>query len=47
MLLKLCYSILIECLHTVKPVYNELGYNEFPFITKQIVCSERIDLFIS
>ncbi len=30
---------------TVKPVYNELGYNEFPVITKHIVFTDRIDFF--
>jgi hypothetical protein len=31
--------------NTVKPVYNSLGYNEFPVITQHIVSTDRIDLF--
>jgi hypothetical protein len=27
--------------NTVKPVYNELGYNEFPLITNHIVRTEH------
>ncbi len=30
---------------TAKPVYNELGYNEFLVITKHIVFTDRIDFF--
>jgi hypothetical protein len=32
--------------NTVKPVYNELGYNKLPLITKHIVCTDRIDFLI-
>jgi hypothetical protein len=32
---------------TVKPVYNELCYNEFPLITNHIVFTDRIDFFIN
>jgi hypothetical protein len=29
--------------NTVKPLYNELGYNEFPVITEHIVLTDRIE----
>ncbi len=32
-------------IYTVKPVYNEFGYNEFPVITERIVFTDSIDLF--
>ncbi len=38
-------SFMIAKRDTVKPVYNELGYNEFPVITKHIVFTDRIDFF--
>jgi hypothetical protein len=31
--------------NTVKPVYNELGYNEFPVITEHIVFTDSLDFF--
>ncbi len=31
--------------NTVKPVYNELDYNEFPVITEHIFFTDRIDFF--
>ncbi len=31
--------------YTVKPVYNELSYNEFPVITERIVFTDSIDFF--
>ncbi len=37
---------MIQNQYTVKPVYNELGYNEFPLITNHIVCTDRIDFFM-
>jgi phospholipid-translocating ATPase len=39
-------SILIRFSITVKPVYNQLGYNQFPLITQHIVFTDRIDFFI-
>jgi hypothetical protein len=40
------YNIKIMLFHsTVKPVYNELSYNEFPVITKRIVFTDSIDFF--
>jgi hypothetical protein len=36
---------IILFINTVKPVYNELGYNEFPVITQHIVFTDRIDFF--
>ncbi len=30
---------------TVEPVYNELGYNEYPLITNHIVCTNSLDFF--
>jgi hypothetical protein len=32
-------------INTVKPVYNSLGYNEFPVITVHIVFTDSIDFF--
>ncbi len=33
--------------NTVKPVYNSVGYNELPLITKHIVFADCIDFFIN
>ncbi len=40
-------SFLLTIITTVKPVYNELDYNEFPLITNRIVLTDRIDFFIN
>ncbi len=39
--------ILYILIITVEPVYNELGYNEFPLINNYIVFTGRIDFFIN
>jgi hypothetical protein len=36
---------IIKNRYTVKPVYNELGYNQFPVITQHIGFTDRIDFF--
>ena len=28
--------------NTVKPAYNELGYNEYPVITNDILCADSL-----